>query len=109
MSWACRSLPNCRKFFIRNYVIVNCVIIHRSDLTMKQCFRIISCVNRIAANGKSSWSELVGKKGSEAMAVILRERPDITRAILVPQAAVLTDAYCGDCGDASVTAVPMIG
>lgn len=83
---------------------------------MKQCFRIISCVNRIAANGKSSWSELVGKKGSEAMAVILRERPDITRAILVPQDAVITDDYCCnrvrilvDCGDASVTAVPMIG
>ncbi|XP_052160634.1 inhibitor of trypsin and hageman factor-like [Oryza glaberrima] len=86
MSWACPSLPNC-------------------------------------PNGKSSWPELVGKKGSEAMAVILRERPDITRAILVPQDAVIADDYCcnrvrilvdcgdggGDCGDASVTAVPMIG
>uniref|UniRef100_A0A0E0LB24 Uncharacterized protein n=1 Tax=Oryza punctata TaxID=4537 RepID=A0A0E0LB24_ORYPU len=84
MSWACRSLPTC-------------------------------------PDVKSSWPELVGKKGNEAKAVISRERPDITRAILVPQVAVITDDYCcnrvrilvncnaGDCGEATGTAVPMIG
>uniref|UniRef100_A0A0D9WPT7 Uncharacterized protein n=1 Tax=Leersia perrieri TaxID=77586 RepID=A0A0D9WPT7_9ORYZ len=70
----------------------------------------------------ASWPELVGKKGGETMAVIQRERPDVTGAIIVPQDAVITDDYCcnrvrvfvdcsgsDDCSNATVVSVPKIG
>jgi len=44
--------------------------------------------------GKSSWPELVGKKGSEAKAVIQRENPAIDAVVYAPQDAIVTDKYC---------------
>uniref|UniRef100_A0A0D9WPT8 Uncharacterized protein n=1 Tax=Leersia perrieri TaxID=77586 RepID=A0A0D9WPT8_9ORYZ len=83
----------------------------RTCLTLPKC-----------PDGKAFWPELVGKKGSEAKAVIGSERPDITSVIFAPQDAVISGDYCCnrvrilvdcrgavDCGDAIVTAVPMVG
>ncbi|KAL5226130.1 hypothetical protein ABZP36_012769 [Zizania latifolia] len=67
--------------------------------------------------GKAAWSELLGRKGGEAKAVVEQERPDIDGVILVPEDAIVTDDYCCNrvrifvhckAGD-DVSAVPKIG
>ena len=72
--------------------------------------------------GKSSWPELVGKKGSEAKAVIQRENPAIDAVVYAPQDAIVTDKYCCnrvrlimncdagcDYDNATVFQVPIVG
>ncbi|XP_010528560.1 PREDICTED: inhibitor of trypsin and hageman factor-like [Tarenaya hassleriana] len=44
--------------------------------------------------GKSSWPELVGKRGEEAKAIIEKENPNVTAEILSEDEMILTVIIC---------------